>query len=445
MRKEIKILFALIIIIFAFGAYTYSFGNEINKYPQSINISSSDRVLIVAPHPDDESISSSGVIRYCVENKIPVHVLVVTNGGKYSLGIKRHSETLNATSKLGMTPKDITFLDYPQVVNDLFNTHWDEKDVYKDGTMHNPFAFEDNAPYTGASLEKNMEKVIESFKPTIIIYPYFNDANPDHLGTNAFVDYATNRIDYKAKKYMYLVHVNSLWPFPRSYFPQTYLLPPDTMSNDSVWISVPLNDSHENLKLNAVNSYKSQMTHDPTYLRSFVRKNEIYNVYQEINIVKQNNSKDYTTGPDAPLSIYTDLKGDNINPDDIFGNIINQNGRFDINEVGFEIDNNTTWFSIKTDGKISESGFYQFHIRSFKNGSVERMDFLVQNGSVSYGMPSYNSVHPVIPTFLKIKNNAIIIGFPSNTLDGNTYMISADDSDGRDSVDNTGWLTLNIH
>lgn len=444
MKKEIKIILALLILILAFGAYAYSFGNEIDKYPSDLNISSNDRVLIVAPHPDDESISSSGVIRYCVENNIPVHVLIITNGGKFSMGIKRHSETLNATAKLGLPANTISFLDYPQVVNDLFNINWDEKDIYMDGTSHNPFAFKDNAPYTGASLEQNTEYVIQNFKPTIIIYPYFNDANPDHLGTNAFVDYATNRLGYNAKKYMYLVHVNSLWPFPRSYFPQTSLLPPDSVSNQSKWVSFPLNDSYENMKLNAVNSYKSQMTHDPTYLRSFVRKNEIFSINQQINIVKQNNTKDYVHGSNFSSWIYNDPLGDNINPDDVYAKIFSQNKKFDITKIGFEIDNRTTWFSIETNGDISQTGFYQFHVRSFDSGKVQRLDFIFKNNTLSMETPSCNSIHTPIPTTFKVENNTIIIGFPSDALAGNIYMISVDDTDGKNSDDSTGWLTLNI-
>lgn len=52
-----------------------------HSLPQGPVIGHSDRVLIVAPHPDDETIDNTGIIRYCIEKNIPVHVVIVTNGG----------------------------------------------------------------------------------------------------------------------------------------------------------------------------------------------------------------------------------------------------------------------------------------------------------------------------------------------------------------------------
>src|SRR5574340_1404799 len=39
-----------------------------------------DRILVVAPHPDDESLGCAGLIKQAVENGADVHVVVMTNG-----------------------------------------------------------------------------------------------------------------------------------------------------------------------------------------------------------------------------------------------------------------------------------------------------------------------------------------------------------------------------
>lgn len=96
MNRKTLVILAFFILIFGFSTYAYSTTNHI-KYPQSPNITSSDRVLIVAPHPDDETIATAGVIRYCIENNIPVYVVVVTNGGSGNMGRIRYHESLNAT------------------------------------------------------------------------------------------------------------------------------------------------------------------------------------------------------------------------------------------------------------------------------------------------------------------------------------------------------------
>ena len=229
--------------------------------------------MIFAPHPDDETLSSAGVIRYCVKNHIPVHVVVVTNGGPGKLGEIRHFETLNATAKLGLSSQNVTFLDYPQVTSRLFNEDWDQNHSYTDGPPHSSFAYQKNSSYNGVSVENNIETMINTYQPTIIIYPAAYDDNTDHWGTGAFVDYAVDQMDYNAKMYTYLVHEDlTLWPFPKSYFPQIDLKPPEYLANQTNWYIFPLTSSDEQYKFNAVDSYQSQMKHDTVFKILYKKK-----------------------------------------------------------------------------------------------------------------------------------------------------------------------------
>ena len=79
-----------------------------------------DRILVLAPHPDDETLSSGGLIQQAQALGLPVHVLFLTYGdnnewafslyrGALSLdpttvlegGLVRHQEALNATARSG--------------------------------------------------------------------------------------------------------------------------------------------------------------------------------------------------------------------------------------------------------------------------------------------------------------------------------------------------------
>jgi len=60
-----------------------------------LSIKNSDRVMVVAPHLDDEALVAASVIKYCVDHNIPVEVVIVTNGG-FKLAWERHCESLKA-------------------------------------------------------------------------------------------------------------------------------------------------------------------------------------------------------------------------------------------------------------------------------------------------------------------------------------------------------------
>ncbi|MES9829718.1 MAG: PIG-L family deacetylase [Candidatus Thiodiazotropha sp.] len=92
-------------------------------------------ILVVAPHPDDEIISASGVIADAVGRGEEVTVVYVTNGDISGIaqGLVRQSEAVDAqVGFLGTTESDLIFLDYPDGGLDLiYRNYPDETDVYK--------------------------------------------------------------------------------------------------------------------------------------------------------------------------------------------------------------------------------------------------------------------------------------------------------------------------
>ncbi|AEG18490.1 PIG-L deacetylase family protein [Methanobacterium paludis] len=448
-----RVILILIFAVLLLGLTLYSYGgyeSDNLTYPKGPVIGHSNKVLVVAPHPDDETIANAGIIRYCVKNKIPVHVVVVTNGENFrATGIERHSESMTAMKKLGLKSDAVTFLDYPENSASLFNQNWGYNNLFKDenGTSHstNSFAYELNAPYCGENLEKNLKQIIEDFQPTIIIYPDGNDKNPDHWTTSAFVDYATNKLNYTCKKYGYLTHTYSQWPYPRSYNPDTYLVPPPELSNQS-WVVFPLNGVDESLKFDAIKSYSSQITPDASYIIAFVKKNELFSVYSDINVSSQKNNTNYFKGSSFPPTIFQDPENDLLINE--ISNLIDLNlentDSFDLTSIGFEMDQNTTWLSLKTMGAIANNTPYEFHIRTFGSDNASRIDIWIQNGKASYEMFSQNSVKSHLKIKTVVKHDGVIVEIPSNIINSKKIMISADVMNQQGMVDRTAWRTVNI-
>jgi LmbE family N-acetylglucosaminyl deacetylase len=80
-------------------------------------------LLVIAPHPDDESLGCGGLIAASRARKIPVHIVIVSDGvGSHSnspshppqrLRDLREQEAIAAGCELGVTEDAITFLRLP--------------------------------------------------------------------------------------------------------------------------------------------------------------------------------------------------------------------------------------------------------------------------------------------------------------------------------------------
>ena len=91
------------------------------------------RILVIAPHPDDEALGCAKVISDAVEKGYPAKLLLMTNGDRLffidkkkmydfdhngyidyvDYGYIRQQETIKAMEKLGLGSKNIIFLGYP--------------------------------------------------------------------------------------------------------------------------------------------------------------------------------------------------------------------------------------------------------------------------------------------------------------------------------------------
>jgi len=262
------------------------------------DLSNEDRILILAPHIDDEVLGAGGLIQEAIKVGAKIKIVYVTNGDNstsavitenktinpdpnefISLGENRMREGESAAATLGLQKTDIVFLGYPdQGLEPMLNTYYNTPYTSK-GTKfnYNPYhgTMKEKQSYTGQNLASDLQKIYTDFKPTIIISSHPRDKHPDHRAVYKFIEkvQSENRLD--TKMYTYLVHY-TLYPPQKKLQEYTFLYPPKNLFTKEGWYSYDLSIDQENLKLSAIEKNVSQMQTMSGFLKSFIRRNEIF-------------------------------------------------------------------------------------------------------------------------------------------------------------------------
>lgn len=157
-------------------------------------------VLVIAPHPDDESLGCGGLVARLTggESPAPVTVVIVTDGARANrramvqaqeagvdLPAVRRTEALEACSRLGVEPGSVRFLDLP------------------DGGV-------------GAARERAVALVadlLEELQPAVVVHPHEADAHPDHAAVGWATFEAARRRGRPVSLYGYQVWLWHCWPW----------------------------------------------------------------------------------------------------------------------------------------------------------------------------------------------------------------------------------------
>ncbi|HEX3044739.1 MAG TPA: PIG-L family deacetylase [Bacillota bacterium] len=404
-----------------------------------LTLAKKERLLILAPHPDDESLACAGVIRYAVKHRLPVKVIVLTNGDGYArdvevylnvtrptaaefqrLGEIRHEESIAAMRALGLRAKDVIFFSYADgSINSLFEKDWDYDQLHRglNGCTAAPysFAYEKAAPYCGANLVKNLEGVIRDFKPTVIFYPNPDDYHHDHWGVGAFAKYVSILTNFRGKQYTYLVHQNGReWPVPSRYAPERELLPPARLVGlDADWLKYPLG-TMETTKGKAVRSYRSQERIMEPFLDAFIRKNELFAIYPDIQVRRSTRKEfNFFKAQRLPYKIFSD-------PRDAF--VMREFPNADLTEVGYVYNQQSTWIALETLKDIAPDFRYGFHLRIFQadgaksHERVRAFDLYVQNQQAQVRPFAQNSIQYKDPIPVTVRKNRMTIQLDNGIL-----------------------------
>lgn len=287
--------------------------------PQATSIveplKSGDRILICAPHPDDETIGCAGLIQQALGVGAKVKVVYLTNGDANQLafmvyekrltfkrgefihmGEVRREEALKAMKLLGLSEDNLIFLGYPDFGTfKIFSQYWSSKRSYKSIlTRVKKVPYKENlsygAPYIGQSVLDDLKKIILEFQPNKIFVSHPADTNVDHRAFYLFLQVALRDLRREIKSpriYPYLVHCVG-WPLPRHYHPELALEAPHNFIGTQInWLKLELTPGQLKKKYQAILKYKSQTESSAFYLLSFARKNELFGDYPQIQLEKQ--------------------------------------------------------------------------------------------------------------------------------------------------------------
>jgi LmbE family N-acetylglucosaminyl deacetylase len=281
----------------------------------------SDRVLVLAPHPDDETLGTGGVIQQALDAGLPVHVVFLTNGDANewsfvlynrrpellqrqveAMGEVRHNEAVAATGVLGLKPEQLTFLGYPDFGTlRIWLSHWGSEPAFRSlltRVTKVPYAdaYRPGAAYKGEEVLADLKAVIEEFKPTKIFVSHPADYNTDHEALYLFTRVAMWDLGLQPEVYPYLVHAPA-WPMPRGADPGRTLAPPADLAPQESWWTLPITSQEIGRKQAALEQHRTQYQSNERYLSSFIRANELFGDYPDASLPPGAGE----AGPDAIL------------------------------------------------------------------------------------------------------------------------------------------------
>src|SRR2546423_3940949 len=210
--------------------------------PSLPHLDAQTSLLVVAPHPDDETLCCAGVIQRVVRAGGRASVVWITSGDaseldllliEKSLFVKpdkarelaatRMREARAAAARLGVPDAGQLFLGYPdrgvlRLLTDHRATPYTSTFTGAAAVPY-PAALFPGHPYTGENLERDLEAVLERIQPTLILAPSPRDSHPDHRAAGLLtIAVGTRRGVLPSVRY-WIVHGGGGWPSPRRPLP----------------------------------------------------------------------------------------------------------------------------------------------------------------------------------------------------------------------------------
>ena len=274
-------------------------------------LTSETRLLVIAPHPDDEVLGAGGLMQQVRDAGGSVRVVYLTDGDGYPEGVvmetrrlsvsnfrrygrQRQAEARAALVTLGIGEQAATFLSFPdQGLCKLIRDYWSEKRAaYRSPytRLNRPPTSEILVPeteYRGEDLTQELAAIIGAFQPTMIAVPRKEDQHPDHCAAWFFLADAlgdVRRVEpgFTTTVLNYVVHFND-WPFEVNV--SSLGPPPGLGGGASGWIEVPLTPSQIRAKRLALHRYQTQVHAMGWFLDGFARSNEIFSEPASTHVV----------------------------------------------------------------------------------------------------------------------------------------------------------------
>jgi len=202
-----------------------------------LDVALHERLLVVAPHPDDETLGAGGLMQRVLERDGSVRVVLITLGDGYveavrhetgelrppptayrAYGERRLRESRDAMRELGGGRIRLGPLGFPDGgLGPLLDAHWSRTAPERSettGVSRPPYpeALDPRAAYDGDDLRRELVQVLRETQPTIVAFAHPLDRHPDHRATGLFTLLALRDLTKEGaplpRLLAYLVH----WP-----------------------------------------------------------------------------------------------------------------------------------------------------------------------------------------------------------------------------------------
>lgn len=270
--------------------------------PEMEPFSKGERIFVLSPHPDDETLGAGGLLARASAQGIATRIGWLSSGdgsrttqisqflrGKSEKTLDeiarfRQGEALQAAQALGVEAKDTLFFGFPDAgASAIWNG-----DYSADAPYQSPFtghskveiegAFSPGSPYCRAAMLENLARAFEAFEPTMVITTHPRDTHGDHIAAYQACEAAIASLaaHQRPRLLAFLIHCG-IWPVPNGFHPDLPLAPPlHLWRGDTKWRAVTLSEGEIALKKVALECHQTQLGSTPRYLRAFVRRNEVF-------------------------------------------------------------------------------------------------------------------------------------------------------------------------
>lgn len=314
-RKKLKARpVAVLLLLLSLGvAFNYdtqrTASAEAGRMPDLNLPAAGQRLLVVSPHPDDETLGAGGLIATARARGDTVKVVFMTNGDGFRRGVetgrgilpasagdfltygeRRQQEAIAALGNLGIRPGDIIFMGYPDGgLAAIWSNYWQEDKPYRSAYTRQeavPYrlAFKPGEPYAAPALLANLEAILREYRPTDIYVTDTNDSHPDHWATGAFTLAAVGELKgedptFHPRIYTFVIHTGMWQMLPVFDRDDKPLLPPGYfLARGTPWYRLSLAPAILELKKKAIAAYRTQEMVMPTFLANFERPNEVFSL-----------------------------------------------------------------------------------------------------------------------------------------------------------------------
>jgi LmbE family N-acetylglucosaminyl deacetylase len=258
-------------------------------------LEATERLAIIAPHPDDETLGCGGLIWEARQRSIPVSIIFLTNGDGNRVGTSlayrrlrpsstqyreygqdRQAESLRAIRELGVQPSSAFFLGLPdQGLTRIARTGGLVRSRYTAASA-SPYLKTLATPYSHTAVLQRLSHLLEELRPTVLLLPLLEDSHKDHRAAGNLAYTAARELSLTPRLFGYPIHYR-FFPKPGGVNTELPLLPPRWHERHADFLELPLSNEAVAAKSAAVETYESQLEIPllGKLMRSLVRHNEL--------------------------------------------------------------------------------------------------------------------------------------------------------------------------